>query len=285
MITTQPLSRRDFGKATLGALGALTVGSVPLWARKAPSSVFGGIQIGVMTYSFRDRTLDKALENIVDIGFSSVELYSGHLDPLKATDDEIRSCKVKFAGAGVTIASYYVEMGDDPTDAQIDRCFQAARLLGVNVLSSSLTKPLVPRVDKACAKYSTHLGLHNHWFNPPDSKQFQDPEDFDEALKNSSPWLGITLDVGHFHAAGHDPVQFIAAHRDRIVSLHLKDRGDDPQHTDHPFGKGNTPNIAVVQLLKKMHYKHAANIEWEVENADPYEGVKEGLAYFKNALA
>jgi sugar phosphate isomerase/epimerase len=285
-MTTQTLSRRDFGKATLGALGAFTVGSVaPLSARKAPSSVFGGVQIGPMTYRFRDRPLDKALENIVDIGFSSVELYSRHLDPLKATDDEIRSCKEKFAGAGVRIASYYVEMGDDPGDTQIDRCFEVARLLGVNILSSSLTKPLVPRVDKACARHRTYLGLHNHWFNPPDSKQFQDPQDFDEALKNSSPWLSITLDVGHFHAAGQDPVEFIAAHRDRIVSLHLTDRGDDPRHIDHPFGEGDTPNIAVVQLLKKIDYKHAANIEWEVENADPYKGVKDGLAYFKNALA
>ena len=285
-MTSQTLSRRDFGKATLGALGAFTLRSLaPLSASKTASSVFGGVQIGLMTYSFRDRPLDKALENIVDIGFSSVELYSRHRDPLKATDDEIRSCKENFANAGVRIASYYVEMGDDPGYAQIDRCFEAARLLGVNILSSSLTKPLVPRVDKACVKHRTCLGLHNHWFDPPDSKQFQDPQDFDEALKNSSPWLSTTLDVGHFHAAGHDPVEFIAAHRDRIVSLHLKDRGDDPRHIDHPFGEGDTPNIAVVQLLKKIHYKHAANIEWEVENADPYKGVKDALAYFKNALA
>jgi sugar phosphate isomerase/epimerase len=280
---TKTLSRRDFGK---GALGGFMAGSVsPLWAKKAAPSVFGGVQIGVMTYSFRDRPLDKALENIVDIGFSSVELYSGHLDPLKATDHEIRSWKGRFADAGVKVASYYVEMGEDPAAAQIDRCFEGARLLGVNILSSSVTKPAIHRVDQACTRHKMYLGLHNHWFNPPDAKQFQDPQDFDEALRNASPWLSITLDVGHLHAAGHDPVKFIAAHRDRIVSLHLKDRGDDPQHIDHPFGEGNTPNIAVVQLLKKLHYKHAANIEWEVDNADPYKGVVDGLGYFKKALA
>jgi sugar phosphate isomerase/epimerase len=278
------LSRRDFGKLSLGALSGLTCAQPARSSRKAASSVFGGVRIGVMTYSFRDRALDKALDNIIDIGFSSVELYSGHLDPLKAGDEEIRTWRKRFADAGVGIASYYVDMGQQPTDEQIDRCFQAGRVLGVNILTSSLTKPLVPRVDKACQKFKMYLGLHNHWFNPPDPKQFQDPQDFTEALRSSSKWLSINLDVGHFHAAGHDPVKFIEEHHGRIVSLHLKDRGDDPEHIDHPYGEGNTPLIPVVQLLRKLHFKHAANIEWEVENADPVKGVTDGLAYFRKAL-
>ncbi len=280
------LSRREFGKVTLGSLGGVALAAVrPLSAKRAASSVFGGLQIGVMTYSFRDRPLDQALANIVDIGFSSVELYAGHLDPYKATDGDIRSWREKFAGAGVKIASYYVDMGENPTDQQIDRCFEAGKAAGVKILTSSLLKPLVPRVDKACQQHAMYLGLHNHWFNPPDPKQFQDPQDFMGALESSSKWLSITLDVGHFHAAGHDPVKFIEAHHDRIVSLHLKDRGDDPQHIDHPYGEGNTPNVAVVRLLKKLHFKHAANIEWEVDNADPVKGVADGLEYFKKALA
>jgi len=278
------LSRREFGTVTLGTLGGLAASVTELRSKKAPSSVFGGLQIGVMTYSFRDHPLDKALEDIVNIGFSSVELYSGHLHPLKASDEEIKSWRKKFTDAGVKIASYYVEMGDNPTDQQIERCFEGGMLAGTDILSSSLTKPLVPRVDRACQKFKMRLGLHNHWFNPPDPKQFQDPQDFEQALKSSSKWMSITLDVGHFHAAGHDPVKFIEQHHERIVSLHLKDRGDDPQHIDHPFGQGNTPCIAVVHTLKRLQFKRAANIEWEVDNADPYKGVAEGLEYFKKAL-
>ncbi len=279
------ISRRVFGKVTLGGLSGLALArAAGLAAEKARSSLFGGVQIGVMTYSFRDRPLDKALEEIVRIGFSSVELFSGHLDPLKASDAEIVAWKKKFEEAGVKIASYYVDFGQDPSDEQIDRGFEAGRLLGTDILSSSLTKPLVPRLDKGCQKFSMRLGLHNHWFNPPDPKQFEGPQDFLDALKSSSKWMSITLDVGHFHAAGHDPVKFIEEHHRRIVSMHLKDRGDDPKHTDHPFGQGSTPLVAVVQLLKKIRYEHAANIEWEVENSDPVKGVADGLEYFKRAL-
>ena len=56
--------------------------------------------------------------------------------------------------------------------------------------------------------------------------------------------------------------------------MHLKDRGNDPKHLDHPFGQGGTPHIEVVQLLKKIHYKHAANIKWEMEKSDPYKDVQ-----------
>jgi len=280
------LSRREFGKVAMGSLSSLTLASTArVSAKRAASSVFGGVQIGVMTYSFRDRPLDKALENIVDLGFSSVELYSSHLDPLKASDKEIKFWKRKFADAGVKIASYYVNFGKNPTDEQIDRCFRGGKLLGTGILSSSVTKGLVPRLDRACQKFKMRLGLHNHWFHPPDSNQFESPQDFLDALKNSSKWMSITLDVGHFYAARYDPVRFIREHHDRIVSLHLKDRGNDPEHIDHPFGQGSTPLIQVVQLLKEIQFNHAANIEWEVQNSDPVQGVADGLEYFKRALA
>jgi hypothetical protein len=110
------VSRRDFGRATVAALGGLTLRSGrPIWAKKAPSLVFGGVQIGVMTYSFRDRPLAKALQYVSDIGISSVELDSGHLSWLTATYNEIQSWK-KFADAGVRIASYHVHFQPDPTD-------------------------------------------------------------------------------------------------------------------------------------------------------------------------
>ena len=100
------ISRRVFGKVTLGGLSGLAIArAAGLAAEKARSSLFGGVQIGVMTYSFRDRPLDKALEEIVRIGFSSVELFSGHLDPLKASDAEMVKCWVR--STGLTCRYYY----------------------------------------------------------------------------------------------------------------------------------------------------------------------------------
>jgi len=279
------LSRRDFNKLALGALsGTALVAPGALAAKRAASSLVAGVQIGVQSYSFRDRPLEKALEAIVDIGISSVELFQGHLDPLKTSDAELKSWREKFKGAGVKIGAYNVSPRNEWTDEQIDRGFEAARLLGTRIITSSVSKTVVPRLDKACQKHHMWLGLHNHWFHHSRPDQFEGPDDFLDALKSSSSWMSINLDVGHFYASGYDPVKFITEHHARIVSLHLKDRGDDANHTDHPFGQGSTPLAEVMRLLKKIRFKYAANIEWEVKNADPVQGVTEALAYLKKAL-
>jgi sugar phosphate isomerase/epimerase len=73
-------------------------------------------------------------------------------------------------------------------------------------------------------------------------------------------------------------------HFDRIVSLHLKDRGNDPEHLDHSFGEGSTPLKEVLTLCKHRHFKYVANIEWEVKDADPAKGVSDALAFCRNVL-
>ena len=286
-----PLSRREFVKTALGGTGGLMIhaGGMELAsprqaAVKKTSSVFGGLQIGVMTYSFRDRRLDEALENIVDMGFSSVELYSGHLDPFKAGDVEIKGWKRRFADAGVKIRSYYVDFPESATDEQMDRPFIGAQLLGIDILSSTVGKHLVPRIGKACQKFNMRVGLHNERWPNKQPDQIEGPRDFLEVLEKSSERINITLDVGHFYAAGYDPVKFIREHHDRIVGLHLKDRERESQHTDLPFGKGTTPLITVARTLKNLRFTHAANIEWEVEGVDPVKGVADALAYLKQAL-
>src|SRR6266571_1150093 len=46
-----------------------------------PNSKVKGVQIGVQSYSFRDRGLDEAIQAMLDVGLSSCEMYSGHVEP------------------------------------------------------------------------------------------------------------------------------------------------------------------------------------------------------------
>jgi sugar phosphate isomerase/epimerase len=69
-------TRREFGKITLAALPSLT--AVNLLAAAKPNSVFGGVRIGVITYSFRalPGSAEEVLRYCVDCGFSGIELMS-----------------------------------------------------------------------------------------------------------------------------------------------------------------------------------------------------------------
>ena len=86
-------------------------------------------------------------------------------------------------------------------------------------------------------------------------------------------------------AAGLDPVAYFKANHARVVSIHVKDRGADPKHSDNPFGKGATPITSFCRALKDSKFAYAANIEYEIDENDPTMGVKDSFEYVKKALA
>jgi sugar phosphate isomerase/epimerase len=65
-------TRRDFGKITLAA------GAMSRLAVAKPNSIFGGVQIGIITYSFRalPGSAEETLKYCLDCGISGVELMS-----------------------------------------------------------------------------------------------------------------------------------------------------------------------------------------------------------------
>ena len=149
------------------------------------------------------------------------------------------------------------------------------------------------RLDAAASRHQTRIGLHNHWNGDAwfvkagkDAKaNFESPADWEEAMKGRSEYLAINLDIGHFSAAGLDSLAFFKANHKRIVSIHVKDRGADKEHTDVPFGKGGTPITAFCQALKEAKFAYAANLEYEMDENNPTPGVRDSFAYMKKALS
>jgi sugar phosphate isomerase/epimerase len=279
-------SRRDFGRAALAAAGVSRA-----WGKL--DSRFHGVQIGVQSYSFRDRPLDDALAAMKQIGFSECELYQGHVEP-KMKRDELRQWRLstpmsafadvgrKFHQAGIQLYAYNYSFRDDFTDEEIDRGFQMARAMGARVITASSTVSAARRVGPFAEKHRMVVGMHGH-SNTKDPNEFSTPQSFEQAMAFSR-YIGVNLDIGHFFAAGFDPVDYIRKHHDKIVCLHLKDRKKD-QGLNQPFGEGDTPIKPVLQLLKQNKWKIPANIEYEYKGADTVAEVKRCFEYCKQALA
>ncbi len=70
-------TRRDFGKIALAA-ATLPMARLKLMAATKPNSVFGGVQIGTITYSFRSlpSSAEEVLKYCVECGISGIELMS-----------------------------------------------------------------------------------------------------------------------------------------------------------------------------------------------------------------
>ena len=272
-------------------LGAAAAGLAlqPAASARMKPSVFGGIKVGVQSYTFRAFDIDRMIAAMTSIGISSVELWSGHLEPMKTTKAGFVAARRKLNDAGITVSSYCANFPDGTTDEHLDRAFEGAGLLGTNVMTSSTEQPVIPRIDERCRKYKVRMGLHNHWlgddwFKGDKSINFEGPADWARALEGRSEYLGINLDIGHFSASGLDAVAYFREHHARIFSLHIKDRDKDAAHTYRKFGEGATPIAEVLRLARKLKFGYAANLEYEMDEQDPTEGVRHSFEYVKKIL-
>jgi len=70
-------TRREFGKIAL-ATATLPMAQLKLMAAAKPNSLFGGVQIGTITYSFRSMpsSAEQVLQYCLDCGISGIELMS-----------------------------------------------------------------------------------------------------------------------------------------------------------------------------------------------------------------
>jgi sugar phosphate isomerase/epimerase len=277
-------TRRDLGK--------LALASLPVAALAKPNSRVRGVMMGAQSYSFRDRSLDDAIKAMGEIGLSYVELWQGHVEPrgsreevrkwrLSVPMEEIRKVRAKLDAAGINLYAYNYSFRDDFSDAEIERGFEFAHALGVKYLTASGTVTVAKRISPFAERAKVFVGMHNHSNIKPN--EFARPDDFAEAMRDTSSYIGVNLDTGHFTAAGFDPVDYLAKHHDRIYVIHIKDRKKN-QGPNVAFGLGDTPNREVLCMLRDKKWPIPAMIEYEYKGADTVAEVKKCYAWMKQAV-
>lgn len=288
MMTTS-MHRRDFARIALSAAAA-----APLLAK--PDSKVKGVRIGAQTYSFRDRSLDECIKAMADIGLSYAELWSGHLEPNagKAPPEELRKWRTspealkhvkdvrrKFSEAGVRVYALSYNLRKQHSDEEIRACMNMVKALGSKYMTSSSTVDHAPRLNKYAKEAGVVVAVHNH-SNLKDPNEFATPESFAKAMSGNEA-IKINLDIGHFVAAGFDPVQYLQQYAGQIVTLHIKDRKKN-QGANVPFGEGDTPIKPVLTFLRERRLTIPAMIEYEYKGTDTVEEVRKSYQYMRQAL-
>lgn len=285
------LTRREWHAVTLG--GLLSAAARPFADGPPVQSTYKGVTIGVQSYSFRDRSLDAAIEAMTAVGLESCELWQRHVEPAgPLTRDELRRwretvpldefhrMREKFTRAHIALSAFNISFTDNFSDEEIERGFEMARALGAPVITSSSNVKTVARIAPVAARHKIPVGMHNH--SRIDPNEFATPQNFDDAMK-SGAFIAVNLDIGHFTAANFDALEYLRANHARIVTLHIKDRKRD-QGPNVPFGEGDTPIVAVLRLLRDQKWSIPANIEYEYKGGDTVEEVRRCLDYCKRAL-
>ena len=308
-IFKEKLSRRNF----LGAATMLTTASVVPFilscgntktASKAniiPNSKFAGVQIGAITYSFRDLKggVEAVLTACVEAGLSSVELmgtgvevYLGAPRKPAGTDkgeagqytralnewrrapgtlDKYARLRKQFNDAGVQIHIYKWTAGNG--EDELDYSFKAAKALGAIGISAELNERNARIMGPVAASNGMFAILHNHY-------QYAEPGFDVDKLLAYSPANRLNFDVGHyFGSTGLNPADFIRRYHDSIVSLHLKDKtaADNitQKNANQVWGQGETPLAEVLHLIRDEKWPIFCDIELEYKVAPWSTSVKE----------
>jgi sugar phosphate isomerase/epimerase len=105
------------------------------------------------------------------------------------------------------------------------------------------------------------LALEPHY-----GSQIQYMEDYDRIFDQiESTQVGITLDSGHFHAAGVDWKRLIQRYARRIYNFHVKDHIGT---LSVPIGAGEVDLRGYIEALHAIGYEGALAVELEVEDLE-----------------
>lgn len=312
-------TRRQFGKVALAAAPAAA-----LMAADKPNSLYNGVQIGVITYSYRsmpDQSAEAYLKYIVDSGVSAIELmgdpaesYAGRpAQPrrgggrgqeltaeqraemqaaqkavrdwrLSVSMDKFKALRKMYNEAGVSIYAVKI-MSTNMSDPELEYVFNVAEALGCT--HTTLELPTDDAQLKRLGDMAARRKIHAAYHTHAQGTMTA----FDRAFE-LSPGNMANVDLGHYVAGGNvggTTLDFLEKHHARISSFHLKDR-QTPEHGagNLPWGTGDTPIKEILQLVKKRGWKMPGSVELEYEipeGSGPVAEVKKCVEYCKAALA
>lgn len=305
-------SRREFTKLALAGV-AFTASGRGAAAQDAgflpPNrSRLHGVQFGLQPFCYHDlpelpENRGRLIERLVQNAFGVVELHATWVEPrftgpdvspgearrrlrdwrLSAPPSFYQAVKREFDNAGLVIYSYYANLNESHTDAEIDAIFTGAKALGARGVVGSQGLRMTKRLAPFPGRHGMFMGVHNH-ANVSDPDAISTEATFLDAL-SSSPHLKATLDTRHYTAANGDCLAFLARHHARISSVHLGDRKRNNGRST-PFGEGDAPIIEILCMLRDNQWPIVALLEFE--HGTLRTGVEEVqlmFDYCKRALA
>jgi len=241
--------------------------------------------------------IKETLEKIASIGFENLELLAikgwVHVDVEKVPSEEIRKMYLEHGLNLIALHAGGLDASNNKTLASsllyIQSVIDCAEKLKVNKVVFTGGN----RVEGALDRYiqgleklmqyiqgkNIYLCIENHYRN-----QVETVTDMERIVKKiDSPYLGLTIDTGHF-TSSHIPLQEVIDQLGPwIKHVHIKDHIGTQSVG---LGRGETDNVGFVSELRRIGYEGYLSMELEVEdkeNIDLY--LKEGFEYMKKLVS
>jgi inosose dehydratase len=298
MSNLETLSRRGFLRAgLLAGAGTAALAQAGFAAGRGPEAVeqpaktaftkpvrdpFGGLKLGMASYTYRKFTLDQALEMTREAGLKYINLKDVHL-PMKTSAAERQDVRRKVEAAGLVLMGggviYLLGVGEP----EIRAAFEYVKDAGMPTMVCSPSPDVLDIVEKMARLYDVRVAINNRG---PGDKYFPSPYDVHRVVKNRDQRLGICMDTGHTVRVGDDPVRVIRECGGRLYDLHLKDVTlARPEGKSTEVGRGVVDMVGVLRALVRRKFPFHAGLECDENENAPQPDVLGSVAYMRGVLA
>ncbi len=277
------IRRREAMKLTaLGFAGALSASGAPKnWPVKAVGRPFGGLRIGLTSFTTRELSLDETIAALKRLGIQYISLKSYHL-PLESNKAERKTVGRKVADAGLTLMGCGV-LTLENDEKRIRQTFDYCVDVGSPTAVAAPRLDALEAIDRVIRDYGNlKVAIHNHG---PEDKNFPSPTGVFRAIQGMDERIGCCVDVGHTFRLAEDPVDALKTVSSRLYDVHLKDvsaTGERPPKV--PVGRGVIDHPAILRTLVEIGYTYHAALEWEGEAEDPIPGMAESYGYIRGVF-
>ncbi len=295
------ISRRNFIRTTAAGTAALSFAPFAFACSAGKGSTFGGVPIGVITYSWRSMpsTAGDIINYCKSGNITSLELMGPVAEefagippmpprPKRGVElsDEERKALVNARDEAAKKQKEWRVNNDLSKYKDLRKMFDEA---GIHIHTvkfapagwsdeeidyafkaakllgaGAITNEIGDAACRRLGKFAEKHGMIAAYHNH--AQPGQPGFSFDAFLAHS-PANKLNFDVGHyFGSTGKHPNEIIERLHDRIYSLHLKDKtGKDanPPNTNRVWGQGETPLADILNLVKEKKYPFYCDIELE----------------------
>ncbi len=237
------------------------------------------LQLGIAGFTFAHVPMDQGIAMMKRVGVEALSIKDFYL-PLDSTAETIQSVKEKFTASGIRIyAAGVIYMKTQP---EVDRAFEYAKALGVDLIVGVPNPELLSYTEQKVKTYNIRVAIHNHG---PEDKLYPSPVDVYDHIKGLDNRMGLCLDIGHAARAGANPVEVVGKYTSRIFDLHIKDLAViSRQPKPIELGRGVLDIPGLVKALERIHYTGYCSIEHEMDMNDPLPGIAESAGYFRGVV-
>ncbi len=242
--------------------------------KKAAAEDLFHLSMAGYTYCNFDLDTTLAFMKRIDVHYLCIKDF--HL-PLDSDAQKIAEFKAKLKDAdvcGYGVGPIYMK-----SEAEVDRAFDYAKRVGVNLLVGVPNYDLLDYVEKKVKQYDIRLAIHLHG---PDNPNYPNAEDIWNHVKDRDARMGMCLDIGHNLRFGSDSLSDLKKYKTRVFDIHLKDVTGSTK-ADHgvEVGRGVIDFPLFFKTLRKIKYAGAVSLEYEKDMKDPFAGIAESIGYFK----